>query len=204
MTRSSFRTHLVFVTTVFCLAAMTSVLRSLSSTRMLFSESRDFDDAPRIGTSERHFRLDATLPTMYSTTQHKIRGQKSFILNDNENTHTNNNDFQHKGILRTSSDKHGKWMKIRWMRPNTEIVVAGETIHKAGTNYSKYVEDTRLVIDVNHTALFPSTRPEDRNVKGQIDDNHLCQILRFLTGHPVPSSYERSAVSQSARSFFSP
>ena len=181
MTRSSFRTHLVFVTSVFCLATVISVLRSLRSTRILVSHSYNIDDAPHIGTSKKHYQLDASLPTMYSTTQHRIRGQKSFILNDNENAHTNNNDFQHKGILRTSSDKHGKWMKIRWMPRKTELIVAGETIHKAGTNYSKYVEDTRLVIDVNHTALFPSTRPEDRRIEGQIDDNHLCQILRLLT-----------------------
>ena len=169
--------------TTFGLATLVSLLRTLSSTSRVISSSLDdyYDDAPHVGSSKQDFVWDEVLEAKYSTTHQRIRGQFSLILNDSDETHSNNNDFQHKGILRTSSEKHGKWMKIRWMRPNTELMVAGETVHKAGTNYSKYVEDTRLVIDVNHTILFPSM--EKTRMKGETDNNHLCHVLRLVTGN---------------------
>ena len=178
----------ILVLTVFGVATFLSMLRNLSSTRRAISLSQDLYSAGRPGndqyvsSSNQHYRWDEELETKYSTTHQKLRGKFSQILNDRDETHSHTNDFQHKGILRTSSEKHGKWTTIRWMRPDAELMIAGETVHKAGTNYSKYVEDTRLVIDVNHTIVFPSIEKGPTRISGEPDDMHLCHVLRLVTG----------------------
>ncbi len=182
------RRNPIFILTVLGVATFLSILSNLSSTRRAISLSQDLYSTGRPGyeqyvnSSNQHYRWDEELETKYSTTHQKLRGKFSQILNDRDETHSHTNDFQHKGILRTSSEKHGKWMKIRRMRPDAELMIAGETVHKAGTNYSKFVEDTRLVIDVNGTIVFPSVEKDTTRIPGEPDDIHLCHVLRLVTG----------------------
>lgn len=181
------RSHVLIITAVGVLT-MLSMLKNLSSTRRAIALSHDLhyagDSSPHTRSSSNlHYRLDDQLETKYSTTHHKIRGSFSQILNDKDETHLHNNDFQHKGILHTSTEKHGKWARIRWMRQDAELIIAGETVHKAGTNYSKYVEDTRLVIDVNDTIVFPSAEQDSVRIPGEPERTmHLCHLLRLVTG----------------------
>ena len=170
-----------------------SLMHDFLSTRRAISTSQDYhfekdgsaiDDGPYVTDSERHFMWDEKLETRYSTTHQKMRGQFSMILNDNDEINDGNNNFQHEGILRTSSKKHGKWMDIRnKISPDAEFTVAGETIHKAGTKYSKFVDDIRLVIDVNQSIIFPSMEMKNITANDRNDDdNRICHILRLLTG----------------------
>ena len=167
-----------------------SVFRNFSSLRRAISSSEEYYvDSDRghsaygryVKKSNLHYKWDEELEIRYSTTQQRIRGTFSQILNDNDETNDGNNDFQHKGILRTSSEKHGKWMKIRHMPPDLELIVAGETIHKSGTNFSKFVDDMQLVIDVNQTILVT---PEGKKKKRKNDEDkssHLCHLLQVMT-----------------------
>lgn len=169
------------------LAVIISLLQNFSSTRRAISLSeqsyaRNDGDvtgavAPRDNLSKLHYMWDEQLETRYSTTHQRMRGQFSLILNDNDETNSGNNDFQHNGILRTSSEKHGNWMTVRHAHPDFEKNLDGEIIRKAGTNYSKLVDDMRFVIDANHTIIFPNDTME---INGK--NNHLCQILRTMTG----------------------
>lgn len=162
-----------------------STSRAISSSQELYAENDGsaIGDAPYVKSSKLHHMWDEKLETRYSTTHQRMRGQFSMILNDNDETNDGNNDFQHNGILQTSSEKHGKWMDIRnKIRPDAEFTVAGETIHKAGTKYSKFVDDVRLVIDANQSIIFPSMEMKNITANDKKDDNRLCYLLRLLTG----------------------
>jgi hypothetical protein len=172
--------------TAFGVTALISMIRDFSSTnRAIFSHNNElsFDkngrDAPRIGTSKLDYLKDEKLDSRYSTTHQKIRGQFSLILDDE-----NIDDSQHKGILRVSSDKLGRWMKIRHTPNDSVFIVGGEIIRKAGTEYSKFVDDMRLVIDANHTIL-PSWKDNNNNINNDPNQNnnneHVCHILRVMT-----------------------
>ena len=174
------------------------MIRDYSSTsRALFSRNNElsFDnngrDIPRISKSRRHYLRDDKLDSRYSTTHQKIRGQFSLILNDEDNI----DGSQHKGILRVSSDKLGRWMKIRHTPNDSVFLVGGEIIHKVGTEYSKFVDDMRLVIDANHTIL-PSWKVNNNshnndhqnnnnnnntNSNNNNNNEHICHVLRVMT-----------------------
>ena len=170
------------IVTAFIVVTVLSLIReyyySIRVTNIYFrGSSRELDfrnehsgDIPvYVRSSQHHYLQDEKLAVHYSTTHHKVRGNFALLL-DNENNHVTN-DYQHKGILRVGTEKLGKWTKIRRLPKDSVFVVEGEIIRKAGTNYSKYVDDMRLVIDANHTIL------------PKIDDNneHICRTLRAMT-----------------------
>eukprot|EP00536_Pseudo-nitzschia_multiseries_P009996 jgi/Psemu1/24722/gm1.24722_g len=183
------RSHIVV--TALGIAGILSLFRNFLSTRRILTSTNEFytrhdgsivvADAPFVGSSKLHYMRDEQLDTRYSTTHQKIRGQFSLILNDNDETHTGNNDFQHKGILRKSSDKQGKWMSIRHTSAGKTFDVAGETIRRVGTNYSKFVDDMRFEIITNHTIISPNLAAKNDASNYMSDNHHLCHVLRVMT-----------------------
>jgi hypothetical protein len=130
----------------------------------------------QLGMSTLHHMFDQQLDKKYTTTHQKIRGSFSLLLNE-ENGADGDNAIQHKGILRVTTDKLGKWPRLRHQRQNETFKVGGEPARVEGVIYAKYVDDKRVIVTVNHTIL-PSFSSSPR-ANNSVD--RLCRLLRDMT-----------------------
>jgi hypothetical protein len=180
----------LLATFVLCVTGFVSVFLQFSiiPSTSKYNRSRSIDyDTIQPDLSAQHHILDGKLPRKYTTTHHNPRRNFSLFLNEETGMY-GDNDVQHKGILRIGSEKLGKWPKIRFHAENATFLVGEANAHIRGKVYAKFVDDKRVLVQINES-MIPSftsalsTAPnglENRNsYQHQIDS--MCSLLLNMT-----------------------